>query len=336
MSYVLYLFHYPLIHNNINKYSVVLKLSIIAYTIYIFIENPIKNINNMFCIYLCSFLLSLFLLKITAKSIKRNKLYKIKAENNNSICSNKLICSIKYNNIQGNIIMLIGDSHLVHYLSIIKRSIYQYDINSIVFLKMWIINVERNYLSLIRYVQNFDSILIIIFSFYVDYQYRYTNKLSFDKSFKYLISNILNKCKGVIIFQDNPHRIRKNDSICKKYLLPVIKDVKITYIDIFSEFCKMNEKCIENIYSKDIFMDMHHLNNDFVCKSSFIYQLFDMAVMKYLVKYKKIYNNISCYEISLLLYNTKYNSFRREYNFSVIKEMSFTPFAFAYMPYFVN
>lgn len=333
VSYVLYLIHYPIIQNNKSVLFIFIKLYFSAYFIFYYIELPSKRLRHNSHIFCALFLLSSFLTILIKESIKNNINFHLIKMNKSTNCKTKIVLTPLLNkSINSFSVVLIGDSHLAQYISIIFSLLENYKIKNILFISVWINNIERNYEQISNLILDIKGILLCIISLYVEYTFLHINKDSFEKSFIYFIKRIVTVSNGIIILQDNPHRIRKNDTYCKKYLLPKIENSKIYYVDIFNVYCKGSEKCISNIYTSKIFRDFQHLNEIFLCRSKFIYSLFIKAIDRFLSKAK---SNITICSVLDLKFKHKTNiDILRYYNIKTINNAKFSPFGFIEPPNF--
>lgn len=338
ISYTLYLFHYPIIQSSYTTLQIILYLIAISTIIYYLVELPFRRVVNVIFIYSSSILTTCIFLYCIIKSTKINAI-KEKGKLSNSIyCRNTASCNF-YSYIINvpfqNYVILIGDSHLSQYLKVISICLSKYNIHKMILFRLWTINFHKNYNQIIELLKDFKQLKLCIISFYVNYDTFYIKQNDFEIILKIFLNRIVNFTSGIIIIQDNPHRISENNTKCKQYLLPIINNKQITYLNTYNDICKSKAECIENFFSNTIYSDMHHIRNEYICKSEIIINSIELTINKYLNIRNKI-SNIPC-SIIELRYKTEYNYIIiKKYNISYIKRRKNNKFGLAKLPKFYH
>lgn len=311
LSYPFYIFHYIILFRYVNNTRNIIILFIATILISYLLNEIIKLImkNREICkvviitIYISSIIVIYFIINIM---IRRNneilhKNFKIKYtyiqvmnEWNKffrNVCKCQYFSSLKINNIQENVVLLLMDSHGEQWSSIFIPYIRKlnYILLEIYYLDRKICNRKYRYLDKLFSKYHFFPYIIIsqfvrctannsyIFTEYLSYLQNYTNEIFIIQDTPHFIFNPLD-----CIYSNNDKTycygiIGINSTINK---FPLILHNKIKYIDMNKYICENNNKCNFIINNIPVYKDHNHLTLQF-----------SKSLEKYFLEYLKLKRN---------------------------------------------
>lgn len=283
ISYSLYLVHYPIItiikSNNAIKILLIIVSSILLYKICEeYGYNAISRINNFYIII--AYILLIIYIAVSAV-IKESYYHRRIVYSPNKLwadfCVNKLQCKISFQN-NCNKALLIGDSHIEQWMTVIYNYFIQYDL-IIYFIKITghedISSFKiRHIINKVKKITNLELILMCNFRFGIEFKNYIHFINNFNKYYTILQQQILNYTSRIIIINDNPHLLteaykclnkeKANNCYCILGTnctisdLPVLQNPKITMCNMNKYLCK-NNRCYYLIKGKIVYVDKHHL-----------------------------------------------------------------------------